>query len=47
MFTLFRVHVPQLAKLAMFHNLSTPLTTRAITGYHKGAFSEIDTTPAR
>lgn len=47
MFRLFETYFPELAKLVMFRNLSTPLTTRAITGHHKGAFYGIDTTPDR
>ena len=47
MFTQFEAYFPELAKLVVFRNLSTPLTTRAITGHHKGAFYGIDTTPDR
>ncbi|WP_413717400.1 phytoene desaturase family protein [Silicimonas sp. MF1-12-2] len=47
MFKLFESYFPDLAKLVVFRNLSTPLTTRAITGHHKGAFYGIDTTPDR
>ncbi|MFC3616474.1 phytoene desaturase family protein [Lutimaribacter marinistellae] len=47
MFALFEVYFPELAKLVVFRNLSTPLTTRSITGHHKGAFYGIDTTPER
>ena len=43
----FEAYFPDLAKLVVFRNLSTPLTTRAITGHHKGAFYGIDTTPDR
>ncbi|MDJ0825814.1 MAG: NAD(P)/FAD-dependent oxidoreductase [Rhodobacter sp.] len=47
MFALFEEYFPELAKLVVFRSLSTPLTTRAITGHHKGAFYGIDTTPDR
>jgi hypothetical protein len=47
MFALFEAYFPELAKLVVFRNLSTPLTTQAITGHHKGAFYGIDTTPDR
>jgi all-trans-retinol 13,14-reductase len=47
MFGQFEAYFPELAKLVVFRNLSTPLTTRAITGHHKGAFYGIDTTPER
>lgn len=47
MFKLFEAYFPDLAKLVVFRNLSTPLTTHAITGHHKGAFYGIDTTPDR
>jgi len=43
----FEAYFPELAKLIVFRSLSTPLTTRAITGHHKGAFYGIDTTPDR
>lgn len=47
MFALFEAHFPDLAKLVVFRSLSTPLTTRTITGHHRGAFYGIDTTPDR
>lgn len=47
MFAQFEAYFPDLAKLVVFRNLSTPLTTQAITGHHKGAFYGIDTTPER
>jgi all-trans-retinol 13,14-reductase len=47
MFGQFEAYFPELAKLVVFRNLSTPLTTHAITGHHKGAFYGIDTTPER
>jgi len=43
----FQTYFPELAELVAFRNLSTPLTTHAITGHHKGAFYGIDTTPDR
>lgn len=47
MFGLFETYFPDLAKLVVYRNLSTPLTTQSITGHHKGAFYGIDTTPDR
>ncbi|MGP6089170.1 phytoene desaturase family protein [Antarctobacter jejuensis] len=47
LFEQFKAYFPELAELVVFRNLSTPLTTRAITGHHKGAFYGIDTTPER
>lgn len=47
MFALFKRTFPELADLVVFRSLSTPLTTRDITGHHKGAFYGIDTTPDR
>ncbi len=47
LFGQFRAYFPELADLVVFRNLSTPLTTNAITGHHKGAFYGIDTTPER
>ncbi len=47
MFAQFEAYFPELAKLVVFRNLSTPLTTQTITGHHKGAFYGIDTTPER
>ncbi len=46
-FTVFEEQFPELAELVVFRNLATPLSTRAITGHHKGAFYGIDTTPDR
>ena len=43
MFAQFEAYFPDLAKLVVFRNLSTPLTTHAITGHHKGAFYGIET----
>ena len=47
LFAQFEAHFPELAKLVVFRNLSTPLSTTAITGHHRGAFYGIDTTPER
>ena len=38
---------PKLAKLVVFKELSTPLSTAAITGHREGAFYGLDGTPAR
>ena len=38
---------PNLAKLVVFRELSTPLATEAITGHHEGRFYGLDGTPAR
>ena len=46
-FAQFEEYFPDLAKLVVYRSLSTPLTTRDITGHHKGAFYGIDTTPDR
>jgi all-trans-retinol 13,14-reductase len=47
MFAQFRTYFPELAELVVFRNLSTPLTTTAITGHHRGAFYGLDVTPER
>ncbi len=47
MFAQFQAYFPELAELVVFRNLSTPLTTRAITGHHRGAFYGLDVTPER
>jgi all-trans-retinol 13,14-reductase len=47
MFEQFRSYFPELAELVVFRNLSTPLTTRSITGHHRGAFYGLDVTPER
>jgi all-trans-retinol 13,14-reductase len=47
LFAQFEAHFPELAKLVVLRNLSTPLTTAAITGHHRGAFYGIDVTPER
>lgn len=47
LFAQFETYFPDLAKLVVFRNLSTPLSTEAITGHHKGGFYGIDVTPER
>lgn len=47
MFAQFEAYFPELAKLVVFRDLSTPLTTTAITGHHQGAFYGLDVTPER
>lgn len=47
LFAQFERYFPDLAKLAVFRNLSTPLSTEAITGHHHGGFYGIDVTPER
>lgn len=47
MFAQFEAYFPDLAKLVVFRNLSTPLTTTAITGHRRGAFYGLDVTPER
>ena len=47
MFALFETYFPELAGLVVFRNLSTPLSTAAITGHHRGAFYGLDITPGR
>ncbi len=47
LFAQFETYFPDLAKLVVFRNLSTPLSTEAITGHHHGGFYGIDVTPKR
>ncbi len=47
MFARFKAYFPELARLVVFRNLSTPLTTSAITGHYRGAFYGLDITPER
>jgi len=47
MLALFKAKFPDLADLVVFHELSTPLATAAITGHHEGRFYGLDGTPAR
>ena len=46
-FELFEAYFPELAKLVVFRELATPLSTVAITGHRKGAFYGLDVTPRR
>jgi phytoene dehydrogenase-like protein len=43
----FERYFPDLAKLIVFHDLGTPLSTVAFTGHHHGAFYGLDGTPDR
>ena len=43
----FEARFPELAKLIVFHELATPLTTVSYTGHREGAFYGLDVTPAR
>jgi len=47
LFAQFETYFPDLAKLTVFRNLSTPLSTEEITGHHHGGFYGIDVTPDR
>lgn len=47
LFAQFETYFPDLAQLVVFRNLSTPLSTEAITGHHHGGFYGIDVTPER
>jgi all-trans-retinol 13,14-reductase len=47
MFAQFQTYFPELAELVVFRNLSTPLTTAAITGHRRGAFYGLGVTPER
>ncbi len=47
MFAQFEAYFPELARLVVFRDLSTPLSTAAITGHHRGGFYGIDVTPER
>lgn len=47
MFARFKANFPELAKLVVFREVSTPLATAAITGHHQGAFYGLDVTPER
>jgi phytoene dehydrogenase-like protein len=46
-FEQFEKYFPDLAKLVVFRELATPLSTVAITGHRKGAFYGLDVTPDR
>ncbi len=43
----FATYFPRLAKLIVFHELSTPLATAWITGHRMGSFYGLDVTPHR
>ena len=43
----FEAYFPDLAKLVMYRELSTPLTTVTYTGHREGAFYGLDVTPDR
>jgi all-trans-retinol 13,14-reductase len=47
MFEQFRSYFPELAELVVFRNVSTPLTTRWVTGHHRGAFYGLEVSPER
>ena len=47
MFAQFERYFPELAKLVVFREVSTPLSTVTFTGHHHGAFYGLDVTPAR
>lgn len=47
MFALFKAYFPDLAKLVVLKELSTPLATASITGHHEGRFYGLDGTPER
>ncbi|MEZ5500528.1 MAG: NAD(P)/FAD-dependent oxidoreductase [Steroidobacteraceae bacterium] len=46
-FEQFQAYFPELAKLVVFRELATPLSTVAITGHRNGAFYGLDVTPDR
>jgi all-trans-retinol 13,14-reductase len=46
-FAVFNAYFPDLAKLVVFRELATPLSTVAITGHRQGAFYGLDVTPDR
>ena len=46
-FAEFQAYFPELAKLVVFRELATPLSTVAVTGHRKGAFYGLDVTPDR
>ncbi|MDJ0921630.1 MAG: NAD(P)/FAD-dependent oxidoreductase [Henriciella sp.] len=43
----FQRYFPELAKLVVYHDLATPLSTMTFTGHSKGAFYGLDVTPER
>ncbi len=44
---MFERHFPELAKLVVYRELATPLSTVSFTGHRQGAFYGLDVTPAR
>ncbi len=47
LFAQFKTYFPALSELVVLRELSTPLTTAAITGHHRGASYGLDVTPQR
>lgn len=47
MMAMFADRFPDLAKLVVYQNLATPLSTVSFTGHHHGAFYGLDVTPER
>lgn len=47
MMEMFERHFPDLAKLVVYRELSTPLSTVSFTGHREGAFYGLDVTPQR
>jgi len=47
LFEQFTAYFPELAKLVVLKELSTPLATAAITGHRQGAFYGVEATPKR
>lgn len=45
--TMFAEHFPDLAKMVVYKELSTPLSTVSFTGHREGAFYGLDVTPDR
>ncbi len=43
----FARHFPDLARLVVYQELATPLSTITFTGHRKGAFYGLDVTPDR
>lgn len=43
----FEAYFPDLAKLVVYRDLATPLSTVSFTGHHEGAFYGLDVTPKR
>ncbi len=47
MMAMFADHFPELAKMVVYQELSTPLSTVSFTGHREGAFYGLDVTPER